>query len=138
MFKTGMHKAKDLMTTGVVSVKGETPIYDAIRALVENNITGLPVVNDDMTIAGIISEKDMLRLLYACEIGKGERALSGKVDNYMTPSVITIDHEDDLIAVCNRLIENHFRRLPVLADGKVVGVITRADVIRHILKLTKP
>jgi CBS domain-containing protein len=136
MFKEKLCKAKDIMTADVVTVKRQTPIYDAIRAIVENNITGLPVVNDNMTIAGVISEKDMLRLLYNFEVLKGQ-TVAGKVDNFMTPDVITCDHEDDLVAVCNCLIDNHFRRLPVLADGKLVGVITRADIIRYILELAE-
>ena len=62
-----MFKAKEIMKTEVVTVKRKTGTYEAIRILVENNITGLPVVNDDMTLAGIISEKDVLRLLYDME-----------------------------------------------------------------------
>lgn len=125
------------MSTHVVSVKEETPIYDAITALVEGNLTGLPVVNNDMTIAGIISEKDMLRLLFNFQVANGEKPVAAKVENYMTSHVVTVDQEDSLTRVCNCLIDNQFRRVPVLADGKLVEVITRADIMKYILKLLK-
>jgi CBS domain-containing protein len=71
-------KAKTVMTSKVIYVKKQTPIIEAIEILVENNITGLPVVNDDMTLAGIISEKDVMQLLF--NNGK----MSGKVEEFMT------------------------------------------------------
>ena len=51
-----MLKARDIMNTNVVSVKKDTPIFEAVKLLVENNISGLPVVEDDMTLVGILSE----------------------------------------------------------------------------------
>ena len=62
-----MFEAKTIMTTGVVGVKKQTGIYEAIEILVEKNITGLPVLNEDGTLAGVISEKDVLSLLYNME-----------------------------------------------------------------------
>ncbi|HSV26730.1 MAG TPA: CBS domain-containing protein [Sedimentisphaerales bacterium] len=127
-----MFKAEDIMTDDVVSVRKNMPIYDAIRMMVDNNITGLPVVNDDMTMAGVISEKDVLQLLYNCEDLK--EGHSGTVASFMTPNVITFDAEDNLIAVCNCLIKNHFRRVPVLRNKKLVGIITRKDLIKYIIE----
>jgi CBS domain-containing protein len=130
-----MFKAENIMTTDVISVKRQTPIYDAIRLMVDRNITGLPVVNADMTLAGIISEKDVLQLLYNCEDLK--QGQSGTVEHFMTPSVVAFDFEDNLIAVCNCLIKNNFRRVPVLKDGKLVGIITRKDLIKYIIEPIK-
>jgi CBS domain-containing protein len=124
-----MFKAKDIMKTEVVTVKRKTGIYEAICVLVENNITGLPVVNDDMTLAGIISEKDVLRLLYDME------DKPGNVEDFMTKDVISFDHEDSLIEIAEILIKNDFRRVPILKEGKLVGILSRKDVIACILKL---
>ena len=124
-----MLKAKDIMTINVISICKDAPIYDAIRLLVDKNITGLPVVNDDMTIAGVISEKDMLKLLYDLE------SEGGKVEDYMTQTAVSFDENDDLSDICNCFIKNPFRRVPILADGKLVGIISRADVVEYILKL---
>ena len=128
-----MFKAKDIMTTDVISVKRQTPIYDAIRTMVDNNITGLPVVNDDMTLAGIISEKDVLQLLYSYEDLKCE----GKVENFMTTAVVAFDLDENLIAVCNCLLKNNFRRVPVVSNGKLAGIITRKDIIKYIVEPIK-
>lgn len=125
-----MFKAKDIMTTDVFSVKRHTPIHDAIKIMVDNNITGLPVVNDDMTLAGIISEKDVLLLLYSCEDLKSQ----GTVENFMTANVVAFDQDENLIAICNCLLKNNFRRVPVVADGKLAGIITRKDIIKYILE----
>ena len=124
-----MLKAKDIMTKNVIAVNRNALIYDAITTLVEHHVTGLPVVNDDMTIVGIISEKDMLKKLYDVE----DRA--GKVENFMTRTVVTFDQEDSIMEICNCFIHNQFRRVPILDHGRVVGIISRADVINYILRL---
>ena len=124
-----MFKVKDIMKTDLITVNRHTPIHDAIRILVENNITGLPVVNDDMSLAGIISEKDMLGLLYNIE------DKPGNVEDFMTEQVIFFDQEDSLIDVAESFIEGNFRRVPIVNDGRLVGIISRKDIIAHILKL---
>jgi CBS domain-containing protein len=128
-----MFMAKDIMKTDVVSVKINTPIYDAIRTMVENNITGLPVVNDDMTLAGVISEKDVLQLLYDCRDLQEKSDGHGKVGDFMTKNVVCFDQEENLLSVCNCLMKRHFRRVPVLANGKLAGIITRKDLINYII-----
>ncbi len=126
-----MFKVKDIMKTEVITVKRETDTYEAIRILVENNITGLPVVNDDMTVAGIISEKDVLRLLYDMEDKPGH------VEDFMTEDVVSFDKEDSLIDIAESLIKNDFRRVPILEDGKLIGILSRKDVIACILILQR-
>lgn len=121
-----MFETKELMTKNVITVKGQTSIYDAIQILVDNNITGLPVVNDDGTLKGILSEEDALDLL------SEDQDFSGKVEDYMTTEVVAFDQNEDFIAICECLINNHFRRVPILADGKVVGILSRRDIIRFI------
>ena len=124
-----MFKAKSVMVSNVITVGKDTDIYEAIRTMVEKNITGLPVVNDNMTLAGVITEKDVLKLLYNMEDN------AGKVENYMTRETVSFDEEESLIDIAECFIENHFRRVPILRDGKVVGVISRKDIVAYILKL---
>ena len=124
-----MFKAKDVMKTNLMTVGKDTPIHEAIRILVENNITGLPVVNDDMSLAGIISEKDMLGLLYNIE------DKPGKVEDFMTEDVVWFDQQDSLIDITESFIANNFRRVPIVTDGRLVGIISRKDIIGYILKL---
>ena len=126
-----MFEAKLIMETHLIIVKKETSIYEAIRTLVENNITGLPVVDDDMVLRGIITEKDVLSLLYNIE----DKA--GKVEDFMTKGIVSFDQEDSLIDIAESFIKNHFRRVPIVAQGKLVGIISRKDIIKYILKLRR-
>ncbi len=123
-----MNEIKAIMTTDIITVGRRTPIYDALEILLENDITGLPVVNDDMTLAGIITEKDILKLLSVLEND------SATVEEFMTKEVMSFDEQEDLIAVCECLLKNHFRRIPIVSNGKLTGIISRKDVIKYILE----
>jgi CBS domain-containing protein len=123
-----MFETKAIMTTHVMTVKKQTTIGQAVEILVDNDITGLPVVNDDMTLAGIISEKDVLGLLSDLEDD------SAKVEDFMTRDVVSFDQDEDLIAICECLVNSPFRRVPITAQGKLVGVISRKDIIKYILE----
>ena len=122
-----MFETKTIMTTDLIVVKRQTPLSRVVEILVDNNITGLPVVNDDGTLAGIISEKDVLSLVYDSEDD------SAKVEGFMTKDVVSFEQDEDLIAICECLVKNDFRRVPIVADGKLVGVISRKDIIKYIL-----
>ena len=124
-----MFKARTVMTTDVISANRQTEIYEAIKTMVENNITGLPVVNKDMSLVGVISEKDVLNLLYNIE------DKPGKVEDFMTKKPVCFNADDSLIDIAECFIENNFRRVPIVAKGKLVGIVTRKDIITYILKL---
>ena len=124
-----MFKASTIMTTDVICVNKDTGIYKAIESMVENNITGLPVVNEDMSLGGIISEKDVLSLLYNME----DRP--DTVEHYMSSDPVCFDVDDSLIDIAECFIKNHFRRVPIISDGKLAGIISRKDIIAYILKL---
>lgn len=125
-----MFKIEDIMTKDVITVNKETTIQEAIRIIVENNITGLPVVDDEMRLVGIISEKDVMILLY----NVGSRA--GKVEDFMTRKVVSFEQEDGLAEVCDCLLKNHFRRIPIVAGPKkkLVGIITRKNIVQRIFE----
>jgi len=124
-----MFKASTIMTSDVICVNKDTGIYKAIESMVENNITGLPVVNEDMSLAGVISEKDVLSLLYNME----DRP--DTVEHYMTSDPVCFDADDSLIDIAECFIKNNFRRVPIISDGKLTGIISRKDIIAYILKL---
>lgn len=125
-----MIKAKNIMTKEVITVKEDTPIYDAVELMPKNDITGIPVVDDDMNLAGILTEKDVLRLFYAHEHEKDKT-----VGYFMTRPAITFDEEADLREICDCLMKNHFRRVPVTSAGKLVGIVSRADIIEYVLQV---
>ena len=125
-----MLEAKDIMTRNVVCIKKNTPVVDAIRLMSKNNITGIPVVEDDMTLAGILSEQDVIRLFHTYEDEKNRT-----VNDFMTQPAIHFEEEERLLDVCYCLRDNSIRRVPVTSNGKVVGVISRSDILKCILQL---
>jgi CBS domain-containing protein len=130
-----MPRAKDIMTRNVICVKEETPIYEAVALIAKNNITGVPVVGDDMTLVGVVSEKDVLRLFdVSREDGEGK-----SVSDFMTQPAVTFGESERLSDICDCLMNNHFRRVPVVSSkGKLVGIITRRDIIyEYILHLER-
>ncbi len=128
-----MLKAKDVMTKDVISVTKEAPIYEAMELLLKNEITGMPVVDDDMTLVGVISEKDCLRLFYADEEEKDKT-----VQYFMTQPAVHYNENDSLKTICDFMMINYFRRIPVTSkEGKVVGILSRPDVIAHILQIRR-
>jgi len=130
MFETKI-KAKDIMTKEVISAKRDTPIYEAVRLLRKNNITGIPIVEDDMTLVGVLTEKDVLRLFYAGEDEKNKTA-----NDYMTRPAVSYKENDTLQSICDFMMINYFRRVPVTSkEGKVVGIISRPDVIDYMLQI---
>lgn len=125
-----MLKAKDIMTKKVICIKKDIPVVDAIRLMAKNNITGIPVVEDDMTLLGILSEQDVLRLFHTYEDEKDRT-----VNDFMTQPAVHFEEEELLLDVCYCLRDNNIRRVPVTSNGKVVGVISRSDILKCILQL---
>ena len=125
-----MLRARDIMSTNVISVKQDAPIFRAVKLLVENNISGLPVVEDDMTLTGLLSEKDVVELFY-----EGEKAEDKTVSDYMTYPAVCFEDNNALLNVCNFLGKNIFRRVPVTSNGKLVGIISIQDILNSVLQL---
>jgi CBS domain-containing protein len=123
-------RARDIMIKNVVSVKKDTPIYEAVKLLVEHNISGLPVVEDDMTLTGILSEKDVVDLFY-----ESEKAENKTVNDYMTEPAVHFEENSALVNICDFLNKNIFRRVPVTSDGKLIGIISVKDVLNSVLQL---
>jgi len=124
-----MLTAGNLMTKNVVSVKKDTPIYEALELLRKNDITGMPVIEDDMTLAGVITEKDVLRLFYADSDDQNKT-----VDFFMTRRAVSFGVDESLNSVCDFMMVKYFRRVPVVSKkGKLVGIISRPDIIDYII-----
>jgi CBS domain-containing protein len=123
------------MTTGVITIGPEEDIYEAMRTMALNNITGLPVIDDHARLLGIITEKDILVLLHrSLEEASLDRVV-GRVGSFMTRNVVCFAPDDDLSDVVECLSTNEFRRVPILDKGRLVGIISRRDVIRHLREL---
>jgi CBS domain-containing protein len=125
-----MLRAKDVMSEDVISVKKDMSIFDAIELLVANNISGLPVVEDDMTLAGLLSEKDVIEIFYEVEQADGKT-----VSDYMTTPAVCFEENFALQNVCDFLMKKIFRRVPITSEGRLVGIIGIRDILEAILQL---
>ena len=124
-----MLEAKDIMTKQVICIKKDTPIFQAIKLMADNNITGIPVVEDNLTLVGMLSEQDVLRLLHTYNDEKDRT-----VNDFMTQPAIHFEENELLLDVCYCLRDNSIRRVPVTLNGKVSGVISRSDILKCIIK----
>ena len=124
-----MRKAKDIMTREVVSTTRDTPAIEALKMLLEKKVAGMPVVEEDMTLVGIITEKDLLGLFQ-----EGEDAKNKTVEDYMTEPAVNFDENERLYDIWRCLLDVTFRRVPVTSKGKVVGIVSRPDVLKFIIE----
>jgi CBS domain-containing protein len=127
-----MLTAKHIMNKDVITVKKDTPIFQSMELMVKHRITGIPVVEDDMSVVGMISEKDLLHLFH-----NPEDLEEKTVKDCMTQPAICFDENESMSDVCNLLAKQIFRRVPITSEGKLVGIISRADIIEHIVKTKK-
>ncbi len=123
-----MHETRTIMSKDVITVHPDTPISSVIDLLSAHDITGIPVVDAEGHLVGIITEKDVM------ELPLGSEEIPGRAEDYMTRDVVSFDEDDDVIAICECLVNHDFRRVPILSQGKLVGIISRRDLIKYIVE----
>jgi CBS domain-containing protein len=116
---------QDAMSTSVVAVSPADPAAQAADVLVEQSLTGLPVVDPDGHVVGIVSDLDLIRALrHAADLGETT------VAEVMDARPLFVEPQTDLATVVDLMEEWRVRRLPVCQAGRVVGVISRGDLLR--------
>lgn len=111
---------------GVVTVKPEITLSDAAQILAERRIGGLVVSSDGKTPEGILSERDIVRSLAV----RGANCLQETVDEMMTRNPVCCTRQDSSDAVLTRMTDGRFRHMPVVENGKLVGIVTIGDVVK--------
>ena len=119
--------AKDYMTTDVLTIAPEMDIHAAIKVLVDNKISGAPVVDKNGDLAGILSTRDCLKVAFSASYHKDS---GGRVSDYMSEKVETVDAGTDIVEVADLFLKSRYRRFPVTANNRLVGLISRYDVLR--------
>jgi predicted transcriptional regulator len=118
------------MCEDLITFTPETDLFDAINALLEYRITGAPVIDAQGNLVGLLSEADCLKAILT--LTYHEEEMGGRVGTYMSEEVHTINYDADIIKVAEEFINNKRRRLPVVKNGKVIGQISRRDVLRAV------
>ena len=119
------------MSTSLITFLPETDIEEAIQTILENRISGAPVVNGTGKLVGILSEKDCLRLLIDSDY-HDQPGGKGKVMDYMTRNVKTLSADQSVLDAAYAFMNSPYRRFPVLDSGTLVGQISRRDVLTAI------
>jgi CBS domain-containing protein len=138
-------RAKDVMTVNVVTVSENTPVHEIVRLLLKYRISAVPVVDSTRRVVGIVGEGDLLRpegtsrgwrkgswWLEAFFTGgalSDEKAYGRTAGAVMTRDVITVSEDTPLNEIAEVLERHHIKRVPVLADGSLVGIVSRANLL---------
>ena len=120
---------KDIMTKKLVTFRPETNVLEAINILLKNKISGAPVLDENGNIIGVLSEIDCMETLIQDSYYHESR---GSVSEYMTEKVTTVDAQMGIVDLAEFFVQKHFRRLPVVDHGKLVGQVSRRDVLKAI------
>ena len=118
---------RDYMTRTLVTLKPDTEILHAVHTLIEHDIAGAPVLDEDGSMIGMLTEKDCMRVVlnstYYSEYG-------GTVAEFMTTEIEVLAPEDTIVDAATRFLEKRYHRYPVLENDRLVGQISRRDVMR--------
>lgn len=141
-------QAKDVMTTDVVTVSPDTPVRDIAALFLKHRISGVPVINGTGAILGMVSEGD---LMHRPELGTDQQRRSWwlrmlrsheeearayvkvhgvRAADVMTRYVVTVEEDASLADIANTLEHHHIKRAPVVHDDRLVGIVSRADLLR--------
>ncbi len=140
-------QARDVMTTDVISVFADTPVHDIVKALLKHRVSAVPVVNRNQHVVGMVSEGDLLFDPEGPPAGGPAKQawwlaalmLGGSFDydqlhgrtagEIMTRRVFTVDEEASLPEIARLLERRHIKRVPVLKDKQLVGIVSRANLL---------
>jgi CBS domain-containing protein len=141
--------AGDLMTRDVAVVHPEASLLDAVKVMAQRRISGMPVVDDAGTIVGMVSEGDLVRwqegyterqlrwldmLAEGCDLApaflEGIQEQRRKVKSVMAPGAMTVTEEAPAREIARLMYDKNIKRVPVVRDGKLVGIVARSDLVR--------
>ncbi len=123
---------REFMATGLKTIPADMPILKAVDFLLKHKVSGSPVVDGDQKLVGIISEKDCLAVMI--HGGADHDIPTGTVAEYMSKTVNTLPPDMDIYYAAGRFLKHVYRRFPVVEDGRLVGQISRRDLLRAIQK----
>jgi len=143
-------RAEDIMTREVVAVRPETPVGELARLFAERGISGAPVVDAEGRLLGVVTETDLMRRIAApadsrpgrlhglfrnpAELARRYALLHGRTaQDVMTPAPVTLGPEAPVESLAKLLEERKIRRVPIVAEGRLLGVVSRADLLKTLL-----
>ena len=145
-----MTTVSEIMTRDVVTVSPDTPVAEAAKLLLEKSVNGLPVVDEDNALVGIICQSDLITqqkklplptyftlldgLIPLTSLGSVERQINKmsatEVKDAMTVDPVSVSPDSDIQEVANLMVEKNFHTIPIVRDGKLVGIVGKEDILR--------
>jgi CBS domain-containing protein len=127
--------AQEAMSRGLVTLHPEMDVLEALRILVEERISGAPVIDQVGNLVGILTERDCMLIA----LGAGYHSEDGgRVADFMSREVVTVDADTPVTDIAERFANTHYRRLPVVERGRVIGIINRRDVLKQLEAAWQP
>lgn len=134
-------RARDIMTTPVISVRPGMPVKEAAALLATNGFTALPVVSEDDRLVGIVTEADLMRdrvprdpRAYCHPLEQLPTTTTTTVGEVMTTAVTAMSPGTDVAVLAKALLDAHQRSMPIVDGSRLVGIVTRRDVVRVIAR----
>lgn len=122
-------KVRDYMSTKLVTFRPDMEVMQAVHTLVEKGISGAPVLDQDGHLVGMLSQRDCLSIAL---IAAQDTCVAGPVAQFMSTKPVTVDPDTNLTQLATMFTTAPFRRYPVVENGRLVGQISRSDVLRAI------
>lgn len=143
-------KVRDVMRTDLVLIKKDATYKEVAKTLYDHKISGAPVVDDNGKLVGIISEKDLFKVLYPYyktfyatpqayadlenRENKAQEVQDHPIGDYMSKEVVIISPDEPIMSAGATMLARHMHRLPVVEDGKLIGMVSRKSIYRAILQ----
>ncbi len=127
-----MITAREIMRENVVTINLESSLEEAIELMLSQEISGLPVTDNEGHLAGIVTEFALLAIVYDHKIRQDS------ISEHMTANVLTIEADDPISKIADMCIVHRVRRVPVMENGRIVGMISRRDVLKALYEAKVP
>jgi CBS domain-containing protein len=127
-----MITAREIMTENVVTINPESSLGDAIELLLLQEISGIPVTDNEGRLVGIVTEFALMAIVY------DQKIRQETVSKHMTTEVLTIEADDPISKIADLCIVHRVRRVPVMEQGRLVGLIARRDVLKALYEAKAP
>jgi len=116
---------REIMSTKLTYAPDKSSLNDVLKLMYEKNVGGLPIVDEETRIKAIITEEDFVRLCSGVETGL-------TVDSFMSPNVVTAPAQTTIEKMTRMIIQKGFRRMPVVQDGVLMGIVTASDIMKYL------
>ena len=121
-----LRQASEMMRQPALTIRAERPLLDAIREMLQHAVSGLPVVDEKDELVGMITEHDIMNFAFSGD------AADATVREAMSTDLTTFGPGDDIKTIADAFLKRRIRRVPIVRDRRVIGIVSRHDVLRVI------